>query len=78
MLDRTHRKIKISDYNGQFKNWTITSDTQLNIYVKEVIDYSTFIDDLISLLEKHNAQGVLNPEIIKSNDTILAKFTIFK
>lgn len=77
-LNRTPRKIKISNYNGQFKNWEIVSDSQLNLYVKEVVNYSTFINDLLPLLEKHNAKGILNPKITKSNNAIIAEFTIFK
>ncbi|MDR8390458.1 hypothetical protein NC796_04845 [Aliifodinibius sp. S!AR15-10] len=77
-LERTPRRVSISEYRGQFERYELKADDQLNYYVQEELDYSVFIDELLDILGKYDAKGILDPKIVKNDDSIVASFSVFK
>jgi hypothetical protein len=77
-IGRDQRTIPISEFEGQFDDYTIVYDEQLNFYVQEKISISSVTEEIVSLVKQYNGDGILDLEVIPEGETIYTTFSIVK
>ena len=77
-IGRSQRIIPISKFDGQFDDYTIVRDDQLNFYAQEEISIASVTEEIVSLVKQYNGDGVLDLQIFREGSTIYTTFSIVK
>ena len=77
-ISREQRRILVTEFSGQYGNYSIVYDEHLNFYAEEEISIPSFTSEIVSLVKQYSGEGILDLKIYREGDRIYSTFSIVK